>query len=159
MASRKVIPMAEGKTSFKQMAEALSRAKSKAESIKEHGEKIGTEVTRTVIGGVSSFACGFANQRFGAADAETGIRMHKTNGAPTSLLVGLGIKGAGLFGAFGKADMPAFAVGDGAINSTLDAAGRQAGERFRRKADKVQAADKAETKASEAAPQAATGGR
>lgn len=127
----------EKKSTYRQMAEAVTRFKNKADTLREQGEKIGTEVTRSVIGGVSAFAVGLGDQRYGAADETTGIRVHKVNGAPTALLAGLGLKGAALFGVFGKAELAAFGAGDGAFNGAANTWGRMAGERLRRKAEQT----------------------
>lgn len=132
--------MSEGKSTYRQALDALSRANKKIDGFKEQGETLMTEGMRTVVSGVTSFVAGACDQRFGKAD-DLGFRTHKTNGAPTALLAAGVLKGAAAFGAFGKAQTAGFAAGDGAWNHSTSTWGRIAGERLRLKAEKVEQAN------------------
>lgn len=127
--------MAEQKSAYRQMADALGRAKKTAGELKERGEMLMGEGMRTVVSGTTSFGAGLVDQRFGAVDAATGIRVHKVNGAPSALLAAGALKGAAAFGVFGKFEVAGFAAGDGAWNHSAGTWGRMAGERLRRKAE------------------------
>jgi hypothetical protein len=143
--------MAESKSPYRQAIDALGRAQKKVSDMRERGEQLAGEGMRTVICGVSSFGAGLLDQRYGAADAETGIRVHKVNGAPTSLLAAGAVKGAAALGIFGKFDTVGYAAGDGAFGHAASTWGRIAGERLRSKAEKTEKTeDKAEVKAAEA---------
>ncbi len=132
--------MADGqKTPFRAALEALERTKKKADGLKERGEMVMGETVRTLVSSATSFTAGLLEQRYGAADADTGIRVHKVNGAPTALMAGLALKGAAGFGLFGKFDAGGFAAGDGALGHATSTWGRIAGERLRRKAEKSEA--------------------
>jgi hypothetical protein len=144
--------MADGqKSPFKQALEALERTRTKAKGLQEQGEKFMGEGVRTLVSTATSFTAGALDQRFGQLDAETGLRSHKVNGAPTTGLVGLGLLGAAAFGVFGKAEMGGFAAGSGALNSAANTWGRAAGERLRRKAEKTAPAKKDEKSSKKAA--------
>lgn len=132
----------EKKSAYRQAVEALERTQKKIAGMRERGETIMGEGVRTAVGAVSSFAAGAVDQRFGDEDASTGIRVHKVNGAPSVLLAGLALKGSAALGLFGKFDVGGFAAGDGALFSGSSTWGRMAGERLRRKAEKVEAAQK-----------------
>lgn len=127
------------KSTFRQMADAVQRFKSKADSARERGEMIAGEVLRTGLSAGTSFAAGLVDQRFGEADAETGIRVHRTNGAPTALLAGAAAKVAAGFGLFGKFDTVGFAAGDGAVGAASNTWGRMAGERLRKREERAPA--------------------
>lgn len=141
------------KSPYKSALEALQRAKTKADSMKERGETLIGEGMRTLVGGACAFGAGLLDQRFGAADQSTGIRTHKVNGAPTSLLAAAAAKGFAALGGFGKYESVGFAAGDGAWNHAASSWGRQAGERLRQKSE--QPAQTTTEKASESAPQQA----
>jgi hypothetical protein len=148
--------MADGqKSPFRQAIEALERTKRKAEGMKETGEKLMGEGVRTLVSAATSFGAGLLEQRYGAVDAETGLRVHKVNGAPTTALCGLALKGAAAFGVFGKFDVPGFAAGDGALCSASNTWGRGAGERLRRKSEATTTQQPASSKKEPAAKKAA----
>jgi hypothetical protein len=133
----------ERKSAFAQAKEALARTQKKVEGLKERGETLMSEVVRTAVGAPVAFGAGALEERYGVADAETGIRTHKVNGANTSLLGGLSLKVAAGLGLFGKVEIAGFAAGDGAINHSMSTWGRMAGARLRIKAEKSEAGAKA----------------
>lgn len=125
-----------GKSTYRQALEALSRSRAKIDTMKERGEEIVTEATRSTVSGVVGFTAGAADQFFGEADKETGIRMHKTNGAPTALIASGLMVGASMFGMFGKAAFVGYGTGDAGISHSFSTYGRMMGERLRLKAEK-----------------------
>jgi hypothetical protein len=128
--------MSEGKSAFAQAKEALARTQKKVEGLKERGETLMGEVVRTAVSAPVAFTAGALEERYGVADAETGIRSHKVNGANTALLGGLSLKVAAGLGLFGKVEIAGFAAGDGAISHSMSTWGRMAGARMRIKAEK-----------------------
>lgn len=122
--------MSDKKSTWAQLRDAAERANSKAKKIQGQATMIGREVVTTIEIAASSYAVGFVDQKYGAADKETGLKQHKTNGIPSSLLGGAALKGAGFFDVFGDYSRDAFACGSGAIAGWSNTAGRASAIRF-----------------------------
>lgn len=123
---------------YKKALAAFDRLKSKTDKIQQKTTEVFREGVGTVEVSVGAFGAGYVNERYGVADKETGIRIHKTNGVPTTGLVGLG--GKLLLGATdvaGEFTRDGYRVCDGLIGETCGTWGRMAGARQRIKAEKT----------------------
>jgi len=144
--------MSETKSTFAQLKDAAERAKNAAARAKAQGTMVAREAIQTVEIGAASFAVGFVDQKWGVVDAETGLKQHKINGIPSSLIAGAALKGASAFEVFGDYSRDGFAIASGAIAGWSNTAGRSAAIRFDAQAAKKTAEQKpAEQKVAQAA--------
>lgn len=123
--------MSEQKTStWAQLKAAAERANNKAKAIQGKATAIGREVITTaeVLG--ASFVAGFVDERWGVADATTGLKTLMVGNVPASLVGAAALKGAGAFEVFGEYSRDAFALGSGVGANWSSAAGRSSAIRF-----------------------------
>ena len=143
--------MSEGKkASFASLRAGLARATAKAAAVQGQATMLAREAITTGEAIAGGFAAGFANQKFGAVDKETGIKVHKTNGVPTVLLASMAVKGAAALNVFGEFSRDAFAVSTGSISSWSSDAGRASAIRLEARDLKRQSEIKVETKEAKA---------
>lgn len=133
---------------------AVLRARMALAKSKENIEEIAQHSVGTLVVGVTAFAGGFADQRFGT-DAGDGVPEHRVGGLPTTLIAGAGAFGATVLGGFGKMSHIGYDAAKGAVGAYMATLGRHAGAKLKAKG----AADDARTvtTTSEPAPAAATG--
>jgi hypothetical protein len=129
------------KTTLASVTASLERARNTVAGMREKGTELTKEGVRTLVSGTTALTAGFLNQRYGEVDAETGIRVHKVNGAPSALVAGACGKVVAAFGIAGDASFAVYGAADGAIGEGMGTAGRQIGERFRRKAESESSAE------------------
>jgi hypothetical protein len=145
--------MADGTSTMGELRDALARAKKKADELKGKTTEVVTDVVHTTAAMACSGAAGFAHQRYGKADPDTGVKIHRTNGVNTGALVGAIAKiGAG-FGVAGEYSKVLSNGGTGPLCGASDHWGRAIQVRLEKMA--ADKAKKDETK-TEAKPEAAT---
>jgi hypothetical protein len=115
----------------------VERARATTQKYKQNASMLMREGVSTAEIAATGFAVGFANERFGSVDAETGLKLHKTNGVPTALLAGAVLKVGSALDMFGDYSRDGFAVGSGAIAGWANDAGRAAAIRMARKDEKA----------------------
>ncbi len=81
--------------------EQLEKAKERMTAMRARGEEALGQGLAAVEVFTGAAAGGFVDERFGE-DQGDGIKVHKTQGVPTNLLIGAGGKVAAFMGVFGK---------------------------------------------------------
>lgn len=120
------------KSTVASLTAALQRAKGQVDKAKETGTMVIKEIVTTAESGVVSGVTGFCDAAFGKEDAN-GVRIHRTQEIPTSMLAGFAVKGFAALGGFGDFQRDGFAAGTGAICGYTTLQGYSLGTAFRNK--------------------------
>jgi len=152
--------MAEGTATLTDVRNALARAKAQIDKHKSQTTEVVGEVVNTTAAMAGAGLAGFAHQRYGAVDKDTGYKIHRTNGVNSGALLGGLVKFAAGFGVAGEYSKTLSAAGTGPLCGASDQWGRAIQCRLEKMAaerDK-KAAEEAKAKSNgAAAPAQATG--
>lgn len=118
------------RNSLATVSAALSRAKDQAAKVKDQATMVAREVVTTGEAVAAAGLAGFANEKWGEVDLETGVRIHKTSGVPSSLGAGALLKVGAALGAFGDFQRDAFAFSTGLLADYGSQQGRMAAMKF-----------------------------
>ena len=125
----------------------IQRLKAQADKGRETGTMVVKQLVTQGETCGTAYVAGLADQRYGTADAKTGIKQHSTNGIPTAALAGAALDIAAGFGMFGEYQRDAFALATGGLAHFASTQGRMTAIKLEQRM-----AERADARAAAAAP-------